>query len=239
MFFQTLSAHEILSRLKEANDRLSKLGQRATIIITGGSALSLLTSGQRVTQDIDYIGNLPLSTKELQELSMSNDVESVWVVPDISEMSFDLEYKFSNLVVKVLSWEDLAVMKFYSKREKDYDDLVNYILGYIKSFDSLKRRLDYYKPDYVGDINSGDLNLNCFDEIVQKFAKKNNVVFVEGSTTLERALKSARVYSKFVRGATWGINLEKANSCQMRVCLSTVGFHEALYRVTGKDFRIW
>lgn len=74
MFFQTLSYSKIVKTLEELNASLAKRGNTGKIIITGGSAISILTRGERVTTDIDYVGNLVLSSSELAKFSLSNDV---------------------------------------------------------------------------------------------------------------------------------------------------------------------
>ena len=48
MFYQTLSYSKILSILSRTNSLLAKRGAKGKIIITGGSALSILTKGNRV-----------------------------------------------------------------------------------------------------------------------------------------------------------------------------------------------
>lgn len=118
MFFQTLSYSSIKEILEEVNNALVKRGTTGKIIITGGSAISLLTHGECVTTDIDYVGSLALSNSELANLSLSNDVEGILIVPAIEEMTFDLKFTYSNLEVYVLSWEDLAIMKLYSTRQR-------------------------------------------------------------------------------------------------------------------------
>ena len=75
----------------------------------------------------------------------------------MSKVSFDKELNYSNLTVYVLSWEDLAIMKFYSTREKDLQDLKQFILPQIYDFQKLKSRLDYYRADYIFDIDNPDL----------------------------------------------------------------------------------
>lgn len=62
MFFQTLSYSSIKEILEDVNTSLVKKGTTGKIIITGGSAISLLTRGERVTTDIDYVGSLALSS---------------------------------------------------------------------------------------------------------------------------------------------------------------------------------
>lgn len=176
MFFQTLSYSKIVKTLKEINSSLAKRGTAGKIIITGGSAISILTRGERVTTDIDYIGNLSLSSAELNKLSLSNDVEGILIVPAIEEMTFDLEFSYSNLEVYVLSWEDLAIMKLYSTRQKDLEDLQEYILPNIKLFYRLRGRLKYYECDYVGNLNDPDLNYTSYDSLVQGLKSSHKIV---------------------------------------------------------------
>ena len=72
----TLSLSNILENLESLNNHLQSLGQSAKVIVTGGSAVSILSGGLRQTSDIDYIGSLPLTECELYKFQMSNDVES-------------------------------------------------------------------------------------------------------------------------------------------------------------------
>ena len=104
MFFQTLSYSSIKEILKEVNYSLAKRGTTGKIIITGGSAISIITRGERVTTDIDYVGSLALSSSELAKFSLSNDIEGILIVPAIEEMTFDEQFTYSNLMVYVLSW---------------------------------------------------------------------------------------------------------------------------------------
>lgn len=57
-------------------------------------------------------------------------------------------------------------MKFYSTREKDLQDLNQFILPNIYDFAKLKTRLDYYKADYIFDLDNPDLNLNQYNTIL-------------------------------------------------------------------------
>lgn len=164
--YQTLSYTKLLEKLNQLNLELERQDKFAKIIVTGGSAVSLLSGGYRETRDIDYIGSVPLTVEQLQTFQLSNDVEKIFVVSDISEVSFDKELNYSNLTVYVLSWEDLAIMKFYSTREKDLQDLKQFILPQIYDFEKLKSRLDYYRADYVFDIDNPDLNLNQYTQIL-------------------------------------------------------------------------
>lgn len=238
MYFQTLSYSRILEILAETNESLAKRGIAGKIIITGGSAIALLSRGSRVTTDIDYIGSLALSSSELNKLSLSNDVEGILIVPAIEEMSFDLEFKYSNLEVYVLSWEDLAIMKLYSTRQKDLEDLQEYILPNIQLFYRLRSRLKYYECDYVGNLNDPDLNYNSYSNLVQGLKSSHKIVVCERGIALEKALKGARMFSKFKAYPHKHLDLELLLATPIGQCLQVFGFKEYLQKITGYDFRI-
>lgn len=238
MYFQTLSYSRIVEILEELNSTLRKKCITGKIIVTGGSAIALLSKGSRVTTDIDYIGNLALSSAELNKLSLSNDVEGILVVPAIEEMTFDLEFSYSNLEVYVLSWEDLAIMKLYSTRQKDLEDLQEYILPNIRLFYQLKCRLKYYECDYVGNLDDPDLNYNSYGSLVQGLKSSHKIVVCEKGIALEKALKSARMFSKFKAYPHKHLDLELLLATPIEQCLQVFGFKEYLHKITGYDFRI-
>ena len=239
--YQTLSYAQILEKLTQLNLELERQDKFAKIIVTGGSAVSLLSSGFRETRDIDYIGSLPLTVEQLQTFQLSNDVEKIFVVPDISEVSFDKELNYSNLTVFVLSWEDLAIMKFYSTREKDLQDLKQFILPQIYDFQKLKSRLDYYRADYIFDIDNPDLNLNQYTQILVELKQLHRILVVDPTQTLEKVLKANRLYSKFVRFAenyVIPLNLEVWLPNSVSYCLSDYGFAEFFQAATSYQLRI-
>lgn len=239
--YHTLSYNKILEKLNQLNLELERQDKFAKIFVTGGSAVSLLSGGYRETRDIDYIGSLPLTVEQLQTFQLSNDVEKIFVVPDISEVSFDKELNYSNLTVLVLSWEDLAIMKFYSTREKDLQDLSNFILPNIYDFSRLKTRLDYYKANYIFDIDNPDLNLNQYITILGELKQSHHILVVDSTKTLEQVLKANRLYSKFCRFAeTYVIplNLEVWLSTSVSFCMSDYGFAEFFQAATSYQIRI-
>lgn len=238
MYFQTLSYSRIVEILSETNEYLARRRTKGKIIVTGGSAIALLSKGSRVTTDIDYIGSLALSSSELAKLSLSNDVEGVLIVPAIEEMAFDLEFKYSNLEVYVLSWEDLAIMKLYSTRQKDLEDLQEYILPNIRLFYRLKSRLKYYECDYVGNLDDPDLNYNSYGSLVQGLKSSHKIVVCKKGIALEKALKSARMFSKFKSYPHKHLDLELLLATPIEQCLQVFGFREYLKKITGYDFRI-
>ena len=239
--YQTLSYTKILEKLSQLNSELEKQDKFAKIIVTGGSAVSLLSGGYRETRDIDYIGSVPLTVEQLQTFQLSNDVEKIFVVPDISEVSFDKELNYSNLTVHILSWEDLAIMKFYSTREKDLQDLKNFILPNIYDFAKLKSRLDYYRADYVFDIDNPDLNLNQYAQILVELKQLHHILVVDSTQTLEQVLKANRLYSKFVRFAenyVIPLDLSVWLSNSVSYCLSDYGFAEFFQAATNYQLRV-
>lgn len=239
--YQTLSYAKILEKLNQLNLELERQDKFAKIIVTGGSAVSLLSGGCRETRDIDYIGSVPLTVEQLQTFQLSNDVEKIFVVPDISEVSFDKELNYSNLTVLILSWGDLAIMKFYSTREKDLQDLKQFILPQIYDFEKLKSRLDYYRSDYVFDIDNPDLNLNQYAQILVELKQLHHILVVDSTQTLEQVLKANRLYSKFVRFAenyVIPLDLSVWLSNSVSYCLSDYGFAEFFQAATNYQLRI-
>ena len=236
-----LSFSKILENLESLNTDLQALGKTANIVIVGGSAVSLLSGGLRQTSDIDYLGELPLSEMELRKYQLSNDVERVFVVPDISEVSFDKELTYSNLTVYVLSWEDLAIMKFYTTREKDLQDLRHFILPQIYDFSRLKSRLNYYRADYTFNIDDPDLNLNNYEQLILGLKQSHHILVVDSTQTLEQVLKATRLYSKFVRFAenyVIPLNLEVWLPNSVSFCMSDYGFAEFFQAATSYQLRI-
>ena len=99
----------------------------------------------RFTSDIDYLGSLEYLPKEyLASLGFSNNVKIFFALYGTDEYSALELTGFENLTVKVLSYEDLAVMKLFSTRTKDLDDLVQYIFPKLTSYSELKRKIETY-----------------------------------------------------------------------------------------------
>lgn len=184
------------------------------------------------------MGNLALCSSELAKFSLSNDVEGILIVPAVEVMTFDQQFTYSNLMVYILSWEDLAIMKFYSTRQKDLEDLKDYILPNIRLFHQLKRRLKYYECDYIGNLDDLDLNYNSYDILVQGLKSSHKIVVCERGIALEKALKSVRMYSKFKAYPHKHLNLELLLATPIEQCLKVFGFKEYLKKITGYDFRI-
>jgi len=195
-----LSKSEILQRLKELDKKLEGVPSPAEVLIVGGSALALLGES-RMTSDIDYIGSLTYMPKEyLSSLGFSGNVKTFFALYGTDEYSSYELNGFKNLKVRVLSYEDLAVMKLFSTRAKDLDDLINYIFPKLSSYSSLKKKIETYKEYYFFDTNLPELHVNQLNYIKERLKKEKKIIIVEDlSVTLESFLKSIRLYSSTER----------------------------------------
>lgn len=132
-------------------------------------------------------------------------------------------------------------MKFYSTREKDFQDLKQFILPQIYAFRKLKSRLDYYRADYIFDIDNFDLNVNQYAQILAELKQLHHVLVVDPTQTLEQVLKANRLYSKFVRfaeGYVIPLNLSVWLPNSVSFCLSDYGFAEFFQAATSYQLRI-
>jgi len=189
-----LNKSEILTRLKDLDLKSQGVSPNSEILIVGGSALSLLGE-PRLTSDIDYLGSLDYLPKGyLASLGFSNNVKTFFALYGTDEYTALELNGFENLTVKVLSYEDLAVMKLFSTRTKDLDDLVQYIFPKLTSYSELKRKIETYKEYYFFNSDLPELNLNQFDLIKQRLKKEQKVILVEDSfVSLLVFLKSLRL----------------------------------------------
>ena len=195
-----LSKSEILQRLKELDKKLEGISSPTEVLIVGGSALALLGES-RMTSDIDYLGSLGYLPKEyLSSLGLSGNVKTFFALYGTDEYSSYELNGFKNLKVRVLSYEDLAVMKLFSTRAKDLDDLINYIFPKLSSYTSLKKKIETYKEYYYFDASRPDLHVNQLNYIKDRLKKEKKIIIVEDLfVTLESFLKSIRLYSSTER----------------------------------------
>lgn len=129
-------------------------------------------------------------------------------------------------------------MKLYSTRQKDLEDLQEYILPNITLFYRLRSRLKYYECDYVGNLDDPDLNYSSYDSLVQGLKSSHKIVVCERGIALEKALKSARMSSKFKTYPHKHLDLELLLATPIEQCLQVFGFKEYFQKITGYDFRI-
>lgn len=189
-----LNKSDILERLRELDLKSEGVFPKVEVLVVGGSALALLGE-PRLTSDVDFIGSLDFLPKGyLSSLGFSSNVKTFFALYGTDAYStIELE-GFKNLNVKVLSYEDLAVMKLFSTRIKDMDDLIQYIFPRLTSYSELKQKIEIYKDYYFFNSDLPELNLNQFDLIKQRLRKEKKVILVEDtSVSLEIFLKSLRL----------------------------------------------
>lgn len=189
-----LNKSDILARLRELDLKSEGVSSKVDVLIVGGSALALLGES-RLTSDIDYLGSLDYLPKDyLASLGFSNNVKTFFALYGTDEYSALELSGFKNLIVKILSYEDLTIMKLFSTRTKDLEDLIQYIFPKLDSYSSLKQKIETYKG--YSFFNSGlpDLNLNQLDFIKDRLRKEQRVILVEDSSIhLVDFLKSLRL----------------------------------------------
>lgn len=231
-----LDKSEILTRLKELDKNSQGVSSKVEVLIVGGSALSLLGE-PRLTSDIDYLGSLDYLPKDyLASLGFSNNVKTFFALYGTDEYNALELSGFKNLTVKVLSYEDLAVMKLFSTRSKDLDDLIQYIFPKLASYSDLKRKVEVYKCYYVFNFELPELNLNQMTLIKEQLRREQKVILVEDSSIcLEEFLKSLRLltYTQKVFG-------DDSLSFWLNKPLNDVAVHTSLlgYLYAHKGFKV-
>lgn len=189
-----LNKSEILARLKDLDLHSEGVSPKVEILIVGGSALALLGE-PRLTLDIDYVSSLDYLPKDYRaSLGFSDNVKTFFALYGTDEYSVLELSGFKNLTVKILSYEDLAVMKLFSTRTKDLEDLIQYIIPKLSSYSELKQKIETYKDYYVFNFELPELNLNQLDFIKDRLRKEQKVILVEDSSIrLVDFLKSLRL----------------------------------------------
>ena len=228
-----LSKSEILQRLHELDKKLEGISSPAEVLIVGGSALALLGES-RMTSDIDYLGSLGYLPKEyLSSLGFSSNVKTFFALYGTDEYSSYELNGFKNLKVRVLSYEDLAVMKLFSTRGKDLEDLINYIFPKLSSYSSLKKKIKTYKEYYYFDATLPELHVNQLDYLKSRLKKEKNILILEDlSITFKSFLKQNRLYSSLER--QFGIDsLEYWLSQPLGVVIRETSFLGYLYNFKG------
>lgn len=195
-----LSKSEILQRLHEVDESSRGFTHPVEVLIVGGSALALLGDA-RMTSDIDYIGSLGYLPKEyLSSLGLSGNVKTFFALYGTDDYSALELAGFKNIRVRVLSYEDLAVMKLFSTRGKDLEDLINYIFPKLSSYSSLKKKIETYKEYYYFDAERPDLHVNQLDYLKSRLKKEKNILILEDlSINFKSFLKQNRLYSYLER----------------------------------------
>ena len=191
-----LNKSDILARLRELDLKSEGVSSPTEILIVGGSALALLGES-RLTSDIDYLGSLDYLPKDyLASLGFSNNVKTFFALYGIDEYSALELNGFKNLIVKILSYEDLAIMKLFSTRTKDLEDLIQYIFSKISSYSELKQKIETYKEYYVFNSELPELNLNQLDFIKDRLRKEQKVILVDFLKSLRLLTYTQKTYGK-------------------------------------------
>ena len=154
-----------------------------------------------MTSDIDYIGSLGYLPKEyLSSLGLLGNVKTFFALYGTDEYSALELADFKNIRVRVLSYEDLAVIKLFSTRGKDLEDLINYIFPKLSSYSSLKKKIKTYKEYYYFDATLPELHVNQLDYLKSRLKKEKNILILEDlSITFKSFLKQNRLYSSLER----------------------------------------
>lgn len=191
-----LNKSDILERLRDLDLKSEGVSPEVEVLIVGGSALALLGEA-RLTSDIDYLGSLDYLPKEyLASLGFSNNVKTFFALYGTDDYSVLELSGFKNLKVKVLSYVDLAVMKLFSTRIKDLEDLIQYICPKLSSYAELKQKIETYKDYYFFTSDLPELNLNQLDLIKQRLRVEKKVILVDdASVPVSTFLKSLRLLS--------------------------------------------
>lgn len=145
-------SNDIISLLEAANDELRDNGLFVKVMISGGAALSILLPNFRETVDINVFieksNRLNEAKSILERYTINDRLRAIAFIPTLDDFSYDDEIKFSNFTCYIASLEDIALMKLFTNRPKDYDDLVHYILPNI-NVQKLMKRCQRYESSYV------------------------------------------------------------------------------------------
>lgn len=157
---------EIDKEFKLVNDELKSLDLRAELMIVGGMALIMQNINFRYTFDIDCYLLSKSSTDVIKSVLsvhfINNNCQSICMLPDLDDFTIVDVIKFSHLTIYVASVDDIVLMKAFSTRQKDYDDLTHYILKQIDVktfFDRCKNHESFY---------IGNLELTNYKMLKQK-----------------------------------------------------------------------
>lgn len=153
---------------EEAELELGSQTEPLDVIIVGGSAFMLMDlTGRGITRDIDMIdfdSRLKAIVSRHPELNSRAFVHSRFLPDGWDERLVDLGLSTRVIRYRVPSLEDLAVMKLYSLRDQDRDDL---------NSPEFVKRIDWDKLDALArDARGADINLVSkreYDEMLDAY----------------------------------------------------------------------
>ena len=147
-----MNREELFERLKKADREIYgfyKGQKKIDIVIAGGSSLMIRGLLERPTDDIDA-------------LNFYHDVEQIFNKYDINSRIFaygdslaekyedrldDIDIQTHAVRYRLLSLEDLVIMKLHSHRDKDYIDITNKEVVNALDWDKLKQIIDSGEAD--------------------------------------------------------------------------------------------
>lgn len=159
-----MDRNELITKLLALDDDASLLlSERIPMIIIGGSALILGNHSKRSTQDIDVIDRYPELQSILENYDVNNRSNAFadCLAENFQDRLIKMDLQTKVIDYYLLSLEDLVIMKLYSDRPKDYDDITN--------SDTIAN-LDWDKLD--GIIESGEADVSFNEKRYKRFLEK-------------------------------------------------------------------
>ena len=163
-----MDREELMHRLIEADKEIYStfgLQHKVDVVIVGGSALILHGLLSRQTQDIDTINFI----QAIEIIFNKYDINSrVLTFGDASAENYEdrlenLDLSTNSVNYRLLSLEDLVIMKLHSHRSKDYEDICS---------DEVLKALNWDKLEQI--ISSGEtdvsFNQRKQDEFLGRYA---------------------------------------------------------------------
>ena len=147
-----MNRDELINKLKLADEDISiafNIDKKIDVIIAGGSSLMIRGLLARQTYDIDAI-------------SFYNEIEHIFNMYDINSriLAFgdslaenyedrleDLNLDTKSVRYRLLSLEDLVIMKLHSHRDKDYADITSKEVVNALDWDKLKQIIESGEAD--------------------------------------------------------------------------------------------
>ena len=164
-----MNRDELLKNLIEADEEIyATFGNvsKIDVVIVGGSSLLLRGLLPRQTQDIDTINFV----QTIETIFNKHDINSrVLTFGDSLAENYvdrleDLNLETKVITYKLLSLEDLVIMKLHSHRGKDYEDISN---------KDVVEVLDWNKLEQIISSGEADVSFNerKYKEFLDRYAK--------------------------------------------------------------------
>ena len=164
---------ELINRLisiDEESSMVLPIGQRVKVTICGGSSLILHNCLVRVTMDIDIIESFyPLLNPIMEKYDMNcrSNAFCDCVAENYIDRLVKLDLKTKSIDYYLMSLEDIVIMKLFSDRKKDLDDI---------RANEIVNNIDWELLNNI--IESGEAD-NSFNELRYKWFLKKYEEYVE------------------------------------------------------------